>query len=208
MAGSKTQVVYVHGGESFLKYDDYLERLRTIPLWHLEPDQAKKWTKTLAEDLGDYYEVIMPSMPNRENAKYGEWQIWFERHFEHLKDGAIIIGCSLGAMFLTKYLSENILPFSAQAIILMAAAIPVPGEDHTDFGDFLIDLDKVNNITDNYKNVVIMHSKDDFVVPFEHGEKLHNAMSRAEFLPFDDKNHFLVSEFPELIAKIKAFSQK
>jgi predicted alpha/beta hydrolase family esterase len=208
MAGSKTQVLYIHGGESFVNHKDYLERLRSIPLWHLEPDQAIKWTKTLVEDLGDDYQVIMPGMPNRENAKYLEWQIWFERHFEHLSDGVIIIGCSLGAMFLTKYLSEHELPFSAKAIILMAPAIPVPGEDHTDFGDFLIDLDKVCNITDNCKNVVIMHSKDDFVVPFEHGEKLHLAMPQAEFIVFSDKNHFLVSEFPELIATIKTLNDK
>ena len=50
-----------------------------------------------------------------------------------------------------------------------------------------------------------MHSKDDFVVPYEHALKYTTALPQAEFISFEDKNHFLVAEFPELINKIKSF---
>ena len=190
-----------------MKHEDYLERLRTIPLWHMEDldakDKSKKWTHSLQAELGNNYQVILPPMPNRENAKYEEWKIWFERHFEYLSDGAVVMGCSQGAMFLGRYLTENTLPFKASAVYLMAAAVPLSGEKHTDFGDFLIDLEKVGVITENNDNVVIMHSKDDFVVPFHHGEALAAAMPEAEFIVYEDKNHFLIEEFPELVEKIK-----
>lgn len=209
MAGSKKQIVYIHGGESFLNHEDYLERLRTIPLWHMDDEskeKPKKWTHNLESELGDEYQVITPPMPNRENAKYEEWKIWFERHFEYLNDEAILMGCSQGAMFLGRYLTENTLPFTAGAVFLMAGAVPLEGENHTDFGDFLIDLEKVSVITGRNKNVVIMHSKDDFVVPYHHGEALAAAMPNAEFIIYEDKNHFLIPEFPELVEKIKGLA--
>lgn len=207
---SKKQIIYIGGGESFLNHSDYIERLKTIPLWHMDKEESgskpKKWTHSLEEELGDSYEIILPPMPNRENAKYEEWKIWFERHFEYLHDGAIVMGCSLGAMFLGRYLTENTLPFQAGGIFLLAAAVPLPDENHTDFGDFLIDLEKVSTVTRNNKNVVIMHSEDDFVVPYHHGVKLAETMPDAEFITYKDKNHFLISEFPEIVEKIKQIS--
>lgn len=211
MGGSKKQVFYIHGGDSFLRYEDFLNQLKTRPLWHM-PGQSdvppgKKWTATLETALGEDWDIIMPPMPNRENAKYEEWKIWFERHFEFLRDGALLIGSSLGAMFLGRYLIENTLPFKAGAVVLMAGAIPVLGENHSDYGDFLIDIEQVSVITERNNPVVIVHSKDDFVVPFHHGEMLSEAMPDAEFIVFEDKNHFLIPEFPEMIEKIKELAR-
>lgn len=200
----KKQVFYIHGGESFINREDFLERLRTMPLWHMENregESAKKWTATLAEGLGKEYEIIMPPMPNRQNARFEEWSLWFERHFEYLGDSVILVGCSLGAMFLAKYLTLNKLPFSPKAIILMAGAYQLPSFADKDCGDFLIKPEDISiRQTDK---VIIMHSKDDFLVPFEHGESLSKALPEAEFIVFEDKNHFLIPEFPELIEKIK-----
>ncbi len=210
MTGSKKQLVYIRGGESFIDRNDFLEHLQTKSLHHM-PGQSrieieKFWKESLADELGEAWQVIIPPMPNRQNAHYDEWKIWFERHFEYLNDDAVIVGCSLGAMFLGRYLTEEELPFSAGAVFLLAAGVPVEGEENNDYGDFLIDLEAVAEVTKKNKNVVIMHSKDDFVVPFEHGEKLSKAMPEAEFVTFEDKNHFLVEEFPELISKIKALT--
>ena len=207
MAGSKKQVLYIHGGESFLDREDFLNRIKTKDIWDLPKslDEPKscKWTDTMAADLGSDYEVFTPTMPNKQNAKYVEWKIWFERHFEYLNDGVILAGCSLGAMFLGRYLTEEDLPFKTGAVILMAAALPLDDIDTTDCGDFLIDLEKVSVISEKHDKVVILHSKDDFLVPFSHGEKLAEALPAAEFITFEDKNHFLIEEFPELIENIK-----
>ena len=47
----KQQVFYIHGGESFEKHEDFLDRLKTASLWHLPEQSAfgngKKWTATL-----------------------------------------------------------------------------------------------------------------------------------------------------------------
>lgn len=208
----KQQVLYIHGGESFENHDDFLERLRTATLWHIpgqsEYGSGKKWTSTLAEDLGDEYEVILPPMPNKQNAKYEEWKIWFERHFDFLNEEAIVIGCSLGAMFLAKYFSEESTKFAPKAIVLMAGAYALPGFSDKDCGDFLVALEQVRSVVQKTEKIVVMHSKDDFCVPYEHGVALSKAIPEAEFVAFEDKNHFLIEEFPELIQLIKEIAGK
>lgn len=207
----KKQVLYIHGGESFENHDDFIERLRTQNLWHMEPAEAgkKKWTQTLADALGVEYEVIMPPMPNKQNAKYEEWSIWFERHFPYLRDGVILTGCSLGAMFLGKYLSQNELPFQPGMVVLMAGLWRLSSDDnelYKDCKDFLVTPTSAALLIEKCPKVVVMHSKDDFVVPFSHGEALAAAMPQAEFITFEDKNHFLVEEFPELVELIRTIA--
>ena len=206
----KQQVVYIYGGESYLNHDDFLERLRTKPVWELPWEPKKgKWSAALPEELGSDYEVFMPVMPNKQNAKYEEWKIWFERHFEYLRDGAILVGCSLGAMFLYKYLIENTLPFKARAAILMAAPLPdLLPEDDRDSGDFVYPSESVHQINETVESIIIMHSQDDFVVPYKHAVAYQELLPEAEFVSFEDKNHFLVPELPELIEKIREMSGK
>jgi len=203
----KQQVMYIHGGESFANHADFIERLQTAPLWHLPKqgatENSKKWTGTFGEALGETYEVVLPPMPNKQNAKYEEWKIWFERHFEHLTDGAVLIGCSLGAMFFARYFSEGNTPFRPKAVVLMAGAYALPGFPDSDCKDFLIAPEAVRGVVGKADHIIIMHSTDDPVVPYEHGEALSRAIPEAEFITFTDRNHFLIAEFPELIEIIR-----
>jgi predicted alpha/beta hydrolase family esterase len=206
MSGSKKQVFYIHGGEAYSNYADFLDNLRTKEIRNLPwSEQLKKWTGTLVEDLGDEYEVFTPSMPNSGNAKYEEWKIWFERHFEFLRDGVVLLGWSQGGYFLVKYLIENELPFQPSALILVAAPFEPADFGGEDGGDFNFDTKQVGELAEKVEKIVIFHSKDDFVVPFEHAEKYAAALPNAEVVTFADKNHFLIEEFPELLEKIRAF---
>ena len=200
----KRQVLYIHGGNGFTKYGDYIAYLKTLDL---DPfaEAHTRWNKTLAEDLGEDFEVFMPGMPNKLNAKYQEWKIWFEKHFEYLRDDVILVGFSLGSMFLTKYLSEQKPPVRIKALILLAPAAyyfvdPETGEDG---GDFNCVSDNVPAIQNKVEQIYIFHSKDDFVIPYDHAEKLKELLPKAELITFEDKNHFLVEELPELVKKIK-----
>lgn len=167
--------------------------------------KRKKWTETFRDDLGDEYEVFMPSMPNSQNAKYEEWKIWFERHFEYLDGEVILVGWSQGGMFFSKYLTEEEFPFSIKALILMAPPFePIKGESD-DCGDFVFDTEDLGILARKVQKIVIYHSKDDFVVPYEHALKYKAALPDAELITFEDKNHFLIPEFPELISKIRSF---
>jgi len=203
----KQQVFYIHGGSPYASYEDYLLDLHEIAIRDLpESGDKKRWYSTFRTALGDQYEVFMPLMPNKQNAQYDEWKIWFERHFEYLHDEIILVGISLGAMFLAKYLSEQSIPVSVKHAFLLAG----PYEDHyapevnrQRAGSFAFESKVLDSLSVPQSNITIMHSKDDFVVPYEHALKYKAALPEAELVTFSDKNHFLVEELPELVERIK-----
>jgi predicted alpha/beta hydrolase family esterase len=200
----KQQVVFIHGGSAYSNYEDFLTFLRNKPLRDLpwiEP--LKKWTSTLRDDLGESYEVFMPSMPNSQNAKYGEWKCWFERYFEYLHDDVILVGWSLGGYFLVKYLLEEEIPFQIKSLFLLSA--PFENDDFVgeDGGDFSFDNSKMDPLEKKAPKIYLFHSMDDTIVPFSHAEKYQKAISKAELISFTDRNHFLVEQFPELLEKIR-----
>lgn len=202
----KKQVVYIQGGEAYTDYEDFLSELRHREIEDPLAEKAKRWHRSLQEDLGSEYEVYRPSMPNSENSKYLEWKIWFEKHFQFFRDDVVLIGHSQGGMFLSKYLIEQETPFSIRALFLVGSVHDCSERFYDsleDGGDFVFDATRLSMLEERTEDIFIVHSQDDFVVPFEQGEKLARALPEAEFMVFEDKNHFLIEEFPELVEKIR-----
>jgi predicted alpha/beta hydrolase family esterase len=105
---------------------------------------------------------------------------------------------------LAKYLTENTTPFTIKALFLVAA----PFENDTDNskedgGDFAFATSAVGELAKKVGSITLFHSQDDFVVPYEHALKYHEALPEAELVSFTDKNHFLVPELPQLVQKIQ-----
>ena len=200
----KKQVLYIHGGDSFGKYEDFLQDLQTKPI--RDPfglERKSIWVDNFRENLSGF-EVLTPVMPNKQNAQYKEWKIWLERHFEFLHDDVVLVGWSLGGMFLAKYLSEEKFPFKIKAVYLLAA----PSGEFTDesgnnCASFQFSMQNLVNLTKQSEKTFIWHSEDDFVVPYKEFGVYKKNVPEAEFLSFTDKNHFLVPELPELIDSIK-----
>lgn len=198
----KRQVVFIHGGDSFTKPEDFHAHLKQVPLRNLPGKQSSiHFAQTLPMDLGDDFEVFMPSMPNKQNADYEEWAIWFERHFDYLSDDVALVGWSLGGMFLAKYLSEKQVPFKIGKVVLLAAPFGVfENIDGNDCGNFQFDPKILKNLPNNAQNIFILHSDDDFVVPVSAATLYKNALPEAKLILFSDKNHFLTPTFTELLS--------
>lgn len=197
----KKQIFFVHGGEAFGKYSDYLEYLKTRKV------SLAKWNNWrdayLDKKIGRDFEIIRPRMPNPDNAKYLEWRLNFENYLPLIKSGVILIGVSLGGIFLAKYLSENKFPKKISALILVAAPYDgrLPGEYFN--GGFKLKSD-LSLIEKNCKNITLFFSKDDKVVPLEHSAKYSQKLNNADIVILDSKNgHFRITEFPELVKLIK-----
>ena len=156
------QVVFIHGGEAFANEQDWLDFLKDFEIDPYE-EKSKRWKHSLTEDLGDSWEVFMPQMPNGFNAKYIEWKIWFEKYVPYLKDGVVLVGHSLGAMFLARYLSENDMPVNINKLFLLAGAFTrddkVEGGGQCEY--FYVHLDNFEKLDQSANEIVIMHSKDD-----------------------------------------------
>lgn len=202
----KKQVIYVHGGDSFTRSEDFLAHLKTTTLRDPLGERTVRWPDTLRTELGPDYEVYMPTMPNKQNARYEEWVVWFERHLELVTDGVILIGWSLGGMFLAKYLSEAPLKKQVRAAFLLAAPSGVFADESgagSDCAEFRPEAGEVANLTNRIPWIEIWHSTDDLVVPVGEVEWYRAHVPEARFRIFEDKNHFLIESLPELMASIK-----
>ena len=202
---TKTQVIALHGGETFDSYDKYLENLRKQEIDFVRLGK-KDWKAALGEKLGEQFHVITPEMPNKKNAKYLEWKIWFDKIAPFLQDGCILIGHSLGGIFLVKYLAEERIAGKIKGLFLIAAPY-----DSADFEDSLADFVVPGNLENTAKQVeqiFIYHSKDDPVVPLVDADKYKKALPKAEINILDGRQHFNQPEFPELVEKIKGLAKK
>lgn len=62
---------------------------------------------------------------------------------------------------------------------------------------------KLETLQQYAPKITILHSKDDFVVPYEDFQDFQKALPEAECISFENKNHFLDETFPELLDIIK-----
>lgn len=191
----------IHGGMTFKSKKDYIHYLtnKSITLHKKE----KRHGEYLTKKLDKYCDIIRPRMPLEDNARYNERKIYFERYIPLLQDDCILIGRSLGGIFLAKYLSENKFPKKILSVYLVCPPFDntSPTEDLVWGFRLLSDLSLLEK---NCKNVSLLFSADDEAVPVSHAEKYRKKLPHATITIYDDKNgHFMIEEFPEIIDMIK-----
>ncbi|CAN5749600.1 hypothetical protein BH11PAT2_BH11PAT2_01520 [soil metagenome] len=196
----KQQIFAIHGGNAFETYEEYLADLKQQEV-SLERTRSTDWKGNLQKTLGDSYEVILPRMPNSNNARYAEWKIWFEKFLPQFEENIIFIGHSLGGIFLTKYLSEEKYPKKIKATLLVAAPYNAP-DDHP-YVDFNI-LTDLSGLERQGGEIILYHSKDDDGVPFTNFERYQRELPSAQTRIFEDRKHFNDATFPEIIEDIIA----
>ena len=198
----KIQIFMIHGGTTFKSKKDYLHFLKNRKI---SIEGKIRWTDDfLKKNLSKNFEIIKPRMPLQDNAKYEDWKIHFERHFPQLRNNIILIGESLGGIFLAKYLSENKFPKKILSTYLICPPYDntLPEEDLV--GGFKLKSD-LSLLEKNSKSLYLMFSKDDSDVPVSHAEKFRKKLKNANIIIYESKNgHFKIAEFPEIVKMIKA----
>ena len=197
------QLIYIHWWDVFLTEDSFRKALEN---WTYEPFiERKKWTARLKEQLKNDYECFMPDMPNKHDAKYGLWKIWFEKIFPYLNDEElVVIWRSLWWMFLIKYLWENTFPKKIKQLHLISSVFDESdmSEEEKYSWNFAYDPEIILNIQHQVEEIFLYHSTDDDVVPYSHTEKIKAYLPEAKLISFKDRGHFWQPEFPELLENI------
>lgn len=185
---------------TFRNRKDYLHYLKTR---EVKLKSSKRYHREyFDEKLGKNFEIIRPIMPLADDAKYEDWKITFERYIPFMRNNIILIGSSLGGIFLAKYLSENKFPKKILATYLIC-----PPFDDTCFEEALVGGFKLKSdlslLEENSENLTLMFSKDDDDVPVEHAEKYRKKLKNAKIIIYKSKNgHFKISTFPEIVKMI------
>ncbi len=191
-----TQVLIIHGGNSFSSYDTYRKHLANKTISYEKILYHEGWKSWLAQSLLSY-DVLLPSMPNEQNAVYDEWVVYFEKLLPLLGDDVRLIGHSLGAMFLAKYLHHSPLKRPVQQLILIAGGYD--DDSHEDLGSFRVDSAK--GLDKSASEIHLFHSTDDPVVPYSELAKYQHDLPDALTHSFTDRGHFysMTPTFPELL---------
>lgn len=194
----KNQILVIHGGDTFETYEAYLNFLHNYEIDIARyKNSTDDWKKSLATKLGADYEVILPVMPNKTNARFEEWELWMNKLTPFLKGGVILIGHSLGGSFLTKYLSKNTFAKKIKAVFLVAAVF-----DRDSDGYSLASFSLPEKLDLQTENIYLYHSKDDPVVPFTSLNKFETAFPQAHPRILENRAHINQENFPELIKDI------
>ena len=197
----KQQIIIINGGSVYDSYEAYIKHLKGIKL---DFDRLTKvgWKDSFAKKLGVEFQVIHAKMPNDNNAKYGEWAIWFKKIIPFIKDGAVLVGHSLGGIFLAKYLATHLFPKKIKATILISAPFRNKGMNES-LGDFFLPK-SIRKFAIQGGRIFIYHSKDDPVVPVQHANEYHKELTGSVLRIFQNKGHFNQPTFPELVKEIQS----
>lgn len=192
------QVVIIHGGDSFSSYESYLENLKSLEISYERLKPQQKWKPWIAKQMPEA-DVLLPTFPNGYNAVYDEWKIYFEKLIPFLKDDVHLVGHSLGAMFLAKYLNETTLPNKVNQLILIAGQYSTREND--DLGSFIVTSAK--NLDESADEIHLFYSKDDPIIDYESVHRFEVDLPHAKSHIFDNRGHFLDETFPELLELLK-----
>lgn len=200
------QIVFIHGGNVFPNEENLLEVLST---WEYDPKRERKRRREdwLSEQLKSEYDFFKPPMPNQLNASYKVWKLRFEKVQKILnQEDTLLIGHSLGAMFLIKYIGENGFPNKVKQLHLIAPVLDSSGMKDEDsyLGDFAYSPNIIPNLQKICEEIFLYHSTDDPVVPYEHSQRIMTYLPHAKLTTFTDKWHFSGEiTFPELLENIR-----
>ena len=197
------KIFYIHGGTTHSTQEKFYEYLvnKSIELEKRPPI----WTDHLEENFPDH-ELIRISMPNKENADYKAWEIIFKKYLSYINPKDSVIGFSLGATFLLKFLTHNQLPTTPKQLILVAGPIDSEGSNEelcNGFESKTIELNS-NTLQSQSDNMILFYAQDDPVVPIIQMQKIQTHLPKAKFYSLKNRGgHFITPDFPEIINLIK-----
>ena len=159
-----------------------------------------KLVASLREALGNAYNVHYPLLPNESSPDLGRTK-QIGKEISLIKGEIILVGHSLGASMLLKYLSENEVTRKIAGIFLTSTPYWSGHEDwqqgfklHEDFPDKLP------------KNVPIFlyHCRDDEEVPFDHLSQYAHKLPRATIREIGTGGHQLNNNLSLVAEDIKS----
>lgn len=153
------------------------------------------WLKEKLKDKG--YEAHNPSMPKFWEPSYEEWKAKIEEY--EIDESTVLIGHSLGAAFLLRYLGDKKLKI--KKLILVSPSL-VSKENFpavAKFYDFEID----KGIAERTNEIVIYTSDNDYQRMIESAKIAHDKIG-GRLIELKGQGHFIEkhmgkSEFPELL---------
>lgn len=179
----KRQVLFIHGGGQGAYEAD------------------KELAANLRDELGAAYHVRCPEMPDEESPEYEAWKEKIEQELAALDGEVILVGHSLGALILLKYVSEEEVEKPVAGLFLVAT--PYVGTGGWEFDEDALREDFAAEIHLRLP-VFLYHSHDDEVVPFAHLAQYEAKLPQATIQELEGRGHQFDNDLSEVARDIKS----
>ena len=154
-------------------------------------DEDKRLAESLRRTLGPRFEVRYPAMPNEDDAPYEQWRQQIEQELADVPGPVVLVGHSVGASVLMKWLSEGKDKKVLAGVFLVAC--PFWGGDGWRYEGYE-ELALPPGFTARllpWTPVYLYHCRDDATVPFDHLALYAQALPQATVRAFDEGGHQL-----------------
>lgn len=168
----------------------------------------RHWLPWLGKQLREHgFAVESPALPSPDEPQRDKWVKEVEQFVATASKPIILVGHSLGATTILRYLEKKpIKPIRAAMLVAAPTNVSIQQEKHPGILHFLgPDPFDFDSIKANAEIIEAFVSLDDDSVPAVEGEPLRDLL-KASYHVFQDKGHFRdrdgVTEFPELLERI------
>ena len=185
-SATKRRVLFVHGGGEGAH----------------EADQ--KLAASLQDALGAGYEVRSPKMPNEGSPEYGAWRDRISKELADTDGEATLVGHSLGASILLKYLAEENPGRPVAGVFLLAT--PYWGAEDWEVDEYAL-RDGFASKLPAGSPMFFYHGREDEVVPFGHLALYKDKLPWATFRGFDGLGHQFDDDLSGVARDIEEFSR-
>jgi predicted alpha/beta hydrolase family esterase len=182
--GVKRQLLFVQGGGQGT-HDEWDNKL----------------VDSLQRGLGPDCELRYPRMPDEDAPNDDAWRPAIESELATLRDGAILVGHSVGGTILIKLLAEHPPAAGLAAIVLIAPPFVGDGGWPNDGRPFPPDL---GAHLPKGVPVHLFHGLDDDIVPPSHVEHYARAIPQAHVHRLKGRDHQLNDDLNEVVAVISS----
>jgi predicted alpha/beta hydrolase family esterase len=159
---------------------------------------------SLQKGLGVGYDVRYPQMSGESDPDMQTWKDQIKRELAALEGKVILVGHSVGAAALLKYLSEENVERPIAGLFLLAA--PSRDEKNWNFDNLQLPSDLAAKLS-GIPRVFLYHNRDDEIVPFSH-LALHAArLPRAVVREGDKGGHQFGNDLANVAIDIRRVTQ-
>lgn len=155
---------------------------------------------SLQKTLGLGYHVRYPRMPHEDDPQYDAWKAVIEASLAESGGAIALVGHSLGAFMLLRFLAGTKPPADLIGLFLIATPFvsETEGWRFADLAPPRSFAQKLNAVT-----IFLYHSRDDEVVPFAHLALYRAKLPRATTRVFEGRGHQFRNDLTEVAEDIR-----
>lgn len=177
---------------------------RTILFIQGGGEGAYKADEKLASGIGkaleETHSVVYPGMPDEDDPNYETYKSQIEKELHKITGDLILVGHSLGACFLLKYLAEGNRDKHILGLFLLST--PFWGQGGWQYEGFSLDNELAAHKTADIP-VFFYQGTNDEIVPFSHLALYKKKFPHATFREIDGGGHQLENNLPGVSEDIK-----